>query len=226
MSNHRAIRSSIQAGAVSQDIAGQTLADLADRGQQERLDFMVRSLRAPQQRPAPALQAALASVHAVARFQTTASVTAVASGSAQLLPASDFATRDGRPGPGRMFRLDNQVGQLLANTINTVSALTPVLIDYDHATLHSKDTGRPAPAAGWIKAAEWRPGRGLFALVDWTPPAAQLIAAAEYRYISPVITYGPGDRITGIPLAALTNFPAILGMAPVGLDLPARPVSS
>ena len=73
------------------------------------------------------------------------------------------------------------------------------------------------PAAGWINPrslvwVESGPEPGLYAEVKWTAKAAEMIAADQYRYLSPVFTY---DKTTGEPSdllnVALTNFPAIDG---------------
>ena len=85
-------------------------------------------------------------------------------------------------------------------------------LDYEHQTLHAASNGKPAPAAGWIKQLIWRAGSGLFAAVEWTAAASAAIKAKEYRYISPVFA-SVGKRITSLMPSALTNNPALVGMA-------------
>ena len=137
-------------------------------------------------------------------------------GVAQLLPAGDFSTRDGRPGPGRKWKLDDVRGRMIAAALAATALATPVVIDYEHQTLHKEANGKPAPAAGWIKGASWIDGEGLSATVDWTPRAKAAIDAGEYRYISPVILFDEEtEEVKGVALAALTNYPAIVGMSPV-----------
>jgi phage I-like protein len=134
-------------------------------------------------------------------------------GEAQLLPAGEFAARDGRPGPGKVWRIDDAAGQALAAKLSAVAAKTPVVIDYDHQTLYVAMHGQKAPAAGWINSARWVDGAGLFAEVEWTAAAAQDIEKREYRYISPVISYEEETgRVVAVELAALVNFPALTGM--------------
>jgi len=138
-----------------------------------------------------------------------------AGGLVQLLPFGEFAARDGRPGPGRSWRLDNVRGVQLAADMNTVAALTPIVVDYDHQTLWAPFTGAKAPAAGWIRggSVEWRANEGLFARVDWTAAAAKLISDQEYRFISPVIEADDETgEIVAVHMAALVNHPALLGM--------------
>jgi phage I-like protein len=143
-------------------------------------------------------------------------------GQAQLLPAGEFAARDGRPGRGRKWRVTDAQGEALAAAINAVATLTPIVIDYEHQTLRAEANGREAPAAGWIHAVEWRSGEGLFARVEWTQPAKARIESGEYRYISPVITSDEAGTVTGVHMAALVNHPALLGMAPVLAQLSAQ----
>jgi phage I-like protein len=134
-------------------------------------------------------------------------------GRAQLLPASEFASRDGRPGPGKTWKLTDTQGLALAAKINAIARLTPIVIDYDHQTITAPSTGAKAPAAGWIEKVEWLSGQGLFATVKWTTLAGQYIAADEYKYLSPVIEYDEDSgEVTAVLMAALVNYPGILGM--------------
>jgi len=85
-----------------------------------------------------------------------------------------------------------------------------MVVDYEHQTL----TGEQSPAAGWIRALEWRGIDGLWAKVDWTDKAAAYIASGEYRYHSPVFVVREGDRkITKLYNVALTNQPRTIGIA-------------
>src|ERR1035441_3938689 len=95
-----------------------------------------------------------------------------------------------------------------------------VPIDYDHGIETAAGMGGPVPAAGWIKSIEDAPdAKGiLWGTVEWTPKAAEMIRAGEYKYISPVIDPGVRDNKTGQPQgwtltsAALTNTPVLQGM--------------
>lgn len=136
-------------------------------------------------------------------------------GEAQLLPFGSFAARDGRPGPGRKWKVSNEAGRALAAKLNAVASVTPVVIDYEHQTLLAQHNGKAAPAAGWIVGAEWRDGQGLFARVQWTAAARAQIEAGAYRYISPVIRFDGDGTVTEVQLAGITNHPALLGMAPL-----------
>lgn len=99
-------------------------------------------------------------------------------------------------------------------------AVDDLVIDYEHQTLYTETNGQPAPAAGWLKALEWREGDGLYAIdLRWTERAAAAIAAKEYRYISPVFEYDKKTgEVLGIRMAALTNHAGLDGLT----DLVAR----
>lgn len=129
----------------------------------------------------------------------------------QLLPAGDFSARDGRPTDAPHWRIDATLAQ---NLIAAAQARgTPYVIDYEHQTMLARQNGQPAPAAGWFSKLEWRDGVGLFATdVQWTDKAREMIAAKEYRFISPVIAYDKDGNVTALYMAAITNNPAIDGM--------------
>ena len=131
----------------------------------------------------------------------------------RLMPAGRFKAKDGRPaGLSQGWNLTDALAQKLIDAANRQN--DRFLIDYDHQTLHAKDHGGKAPAAGWFSRLEWRPGDGLYALgVEWTTAAQNAIDAKEYRYISPVLTYDAktGD-VTGLLMAAIVNYPALDGL--------------
>ncbi len=95
---------------------------------------------------------------------------------------------------------------------------TDLPLDYEHQTLggrFSSPTGQ-APAAGWIKRLSPEGGVGLIAEIEWTEQAKRMLAAKEYRYVSPVAIIRKSDRkLVAIHSVALTNKPAIVGMQPI-----------
>lgn len=130
----------------------------------------------------------------------------------QLTPAGVFRAIDGRPFNAPHWYIDSTVAD---GVIAAASArINPFVIDFDHQTLRAEKNGQPAPASGWFSRVEWREGEGLFGVgVEWTAAAQAMIDAGEYRYISPVISYDkPTGNVTGILMAALTNYAAIDGM--------------
>lgn len=140
----------------------------------------------------------------------------------QLLPAGEFRARDGRPAGIGAWKIDASIAQRVIALAGQRE--TPLVIDYEHQTLHAEQNGMPAPAAGWFKTLEWREGQGLYATdVEWTDKARAMIEAGEYKYISPVFSY---DKATGavreLLLAAVTNNPALDGMDAVAQRAAAR----
>jgi phage I-like protein len=102
-----------------------------------------------------------------------------------------------------------------------------VVIDYEHA---SEDPavalGQAVPAGGWVHALFMdRSGvkPKLIASVEWTPKAAQMIRAGEYRFFSPAIDWSATDKLTGEPQGAtltsgaLTNHPFLEELPPIEL---------
>ena len=153
----------------------------------------------------------------------SASLSLTAAAVVQLLPAGEFAARDGRPGPGKSWALTDAQGRQIAATLNAQSAKTRFLFDIDHQTIRAEANGQPAPAAGWATRFEWRPGQGLYALdATWTDQARGWIESGQYAYISPVITFDDAGTVTGVLMAAITNYPAVLGMDPLSAELSTR----
>lgn len=154
--------------------------------------------------------------HAIALAACSFALPALADGSntldIQLTPAGAFKSRDGRQMSVPHWYIDQAVaGRVIAAF---AARQNPAVVDYEHQTLRAEDNGQPAPAAAWMQSLSWREGSGLWATVELTARAAELIRNGEYRYVSPVLYY---DEKTGevlaIEMAALTNNPAIDGMA-------------
>ena len=114
------------------------------------------------------------------------------------------------------FVLDDESAQRAVEAFEAHGTDLP--IDYEHQTLggtYASPNGR-APAAGWIKRLVVEAGVGLLAEIEWTADAKAMVAAKEYRYLSPVAIIRKTDRkLVAIHSAALTNKPAIVGMKPI-----------
>lgn len=97
----------------------------------------------------------------------------------------------------------------------------PIPVDYEHASLYPN--GGPVPAAGFVQGMEVRDGN-LWARVEFTTRAADLIKGGEYRYCSGVFRWDAADRMTGevraciLDSIALTNRPFIDGQKPIALS--------
>ena len=141
-----------------------------------------------------------------------------AHGRIQLFPMGEFSARDGRPGTLKGVKVNTwKLDAALAAALvaRWQARETPLVVDYEHQTMHTAENGKPAPAAGWIESLE-AGADGLYATVKWTDAARALIQADEYRYISPVFTFDPKTgAVLELKSAALTNYPALDGMAAV-----------
>jgi len=133
----------------------------------------------------------------------------------QLMPAGLFRANDGRPAglPGWTLTASSAGAIINAATVQT----NDFVIDYEHQGMYASKNGLPAPAAGWFKRLEWRDGEGLFAVdVRWTARAQEMIAAREYRYISPIFSFDPKTGVvTRLFSAAITNTPALDGLTDI-----------
>lgn len=130
----------------------------------------------------------------------------------QLTPAGAFVPSDGREMRVPHWYIDAAVASRVI--ARQQARRNPLVLDYEHQTLNKESNGQPAPAAGWMLALEWREGSGLWATAELTERAAAHVQAGEYRYISPVFQYDPATgSVLAIEMAALTNTPAIDGMA-------------
>lgn len=137
--------------------------------------------------------------------------------SVQLMPAGEFRAADGRPQPWGTWKLTPERANQLVAQAN--ARVNQYVIDYEHQTQLADKNGQPAPAAGWFKTLEFRPGQGLYATdVQWTARAKDYLAGDEYKYISPVFEF---DKTTGEVLrllhVALVNDPGLDGMDEVTL---------
>jgi phage I-like protein len=129
----------------------------------------------------------------------------------RILPAGVFRAKDGRPANLPGWKIDAEIAQ---RVIAASASADEIVVDYEHQTINAQTNGQPAPAAGWFSRMVWREGLGLFAVdVKWTDKARAMIAAGEYRHISPVFPY---SAVTGevqkIVSLALTNNPALPGL--------------
>lgn len=135
---------------------------------------------------------------------------------------------DERYGDFALTRAD--LAQMLANFRDvTPKAPTKLPIDYNHGT-SKPTTAEAGKAAGWVSSLQLRAGGDeLWAEVEWTAPAADMIAAKEYQFVSPTFAYdykhSNGQALgTTLLAAAITNRPVLEGMAPLSLSHPAARV--
>ena len=121
------------------------------------------------------------------------------------------------------FTITDDTLKAMADNFGTIRPLPPteMVVDYEH--MGAFDPPQISPAAGWVKAVEQEKG-ALWASVQWTDKAAELIRSGEYKFISPewVMDYKSKDtgKSVGPCLLAmtLTNRPFFEGMEPVILS--------
>jgi phage I-like protein len=148
----------------------------------------------------------------------------VAGATIQIFPAGEFGAPRGalKGGMGPWRINSDDAARLIARVAERANDL---VVDFEHQSLLAASNGQPAPAAGWIApgALRWAVSAGLFAEVRWTERAAAMIAAGEYKYLSPVFTFDPQTgTVLDLLNVALTNNPAIDGMQPVMLAAASR----
>lgn len=137
----------------------------------------------------------------------------------RVIPAGRFRSADGsgRPAtPAEGWLLE--AGDAAALIARAKQRSDKKLIDYEHQSMRASEVA-PAPAAGWVAALEWRdpadgePG-GLYAVPEWTPRAAAMIADREYRYLSPLFSYDPATgRVLDLVSVGLVNQAGLDGLA-------------
>jgi len=101
------------------------------------------------------------------------------------------------------------------------------VIDYEHASETPEvAAGGAVPAAGWIKELEDGPDADgvQWGRADFTEKARAMIAAKEYKYLSPVIAWGARDKNSGEPQGitllcmALVNRPFLEALPAIQLS--------
>jgi hypothetical protein len=125
---------------------------------------------------------------------------------------------------GKFAITKDDLTQMLSNfrTI-TPKAPTKLPVDYDHLSMDPQKPG-DGMAAGWIADLQLREnGAELWALVEWTPSAADAIKSRQYQFVSPSFVkdyvYKDGNVIgTTLLAAAITNHPFLEGMAALTLS--------
>lgn len=92
------------------------------------------------------------------------------------------------------------------------------VIDYEHQT-EGGEFASPdgtAPAAGWVKGLINKGTDGLWAVVEWTERARELLSRREYRYFSPVFYVSKTERrLVELARIALTNAPRLNWIRPI-----------
>lgn len=121
--------------------------------------------------------------------------------------------------PSGPFTFDRNVFNRIV--ANFKAQKEPAPLTYEHPNYDGN--GQPIPAAGWIHALEVR-SSGLWAQVELTERAAEMVRKGEYRFCSVVVAFDSTDRVTGEEIGpelyeiGLTNQPFISGLQPIHLS--------
>ncbi|MFY5393628.1 phage protease [Acinetobacter baumannii] len=126
-----------------------------------------------------------------------------------LVPEGTFNGVDGRSFDAPHWILTPERGEQIVAALN--QRAVDMVIDYEHATLKAQETGEPAPASGWLKAASFSyiKGVGICSTnFKWLDKAKEHIEKEEYKYLSPVLFYTKNTgEVVGLHSVALTNTP-------------------
>lgn len=122
-----------------------------------------------------------------------------------LVPAGTFKGVDGR-GPYRVK--DGQA--VIRHSMQAGAGRLP--IDENHAIDLRAPKGEASPARGWIVELQER-AEGIFGRVEWTEDGRRMVAAKEYRGISPAISRKADGEIVAVLRASLTNTPNLTQLA-------------
>ena len=140
----------------------------------------------------------------------------------KIIPKGTFAPTDNRTDHGvPAWTLTAALAKELMASL--AAADTDIVVDYEHGSIKAAESGSPNPAAGWIERYEWDDSQGLMAAIKWTDDAAKMIADKAYRYLSPVLLYNAAGEVKGLHSVALTNTPALDGMALAALSKQINP---
>jgi phage I-like protein len=90
---------------------------------------------------------------------------------------------------------------------NSMSRLSRLVIDENHATDLAAPKGGASPAMGWMTGLSSKEDGSIWAEVEWTKRGEQAVLNREYSFISPVFLHDRQGEITVVLRAALTNSP-------------------
>jgi phage I-like protein len=117
----------------------------------------------------------------------------------ELVPAGDVISgRDGR----KWKKSDSQ--KIVKNSMSRLSRL---VIDENHATDLAAPKGGSSPAMGWMTNLRTGEDGSIWADVEWTARGKAAVLNKEYSFISPVFLHDDQGEITVVLRAGLTNSP-------------------
>ena len=127
----------------------------------------------------------------------------------QIAPVGEFvgSDRDGKP-VKESVTIDS-----LQNLLKNIDG--EVLVDFDHSSEHTTDTRAAAWATDFMVVENLGNSSGLYGRLKWTLEGREAVMGRKYRFLSPVWQLDDESHPTRLKSIALTNKPALKGIAPI-----------
>lgn len=127
----------------------------------------------------------------------------------QISPVGEFvgSDRDGKP-VKESVTIDS-----LQNLLKNIDG--EVLVDFDHSSEHTTDTRAAAWATDFMVVENLGNSSGLYGRLKWTLEGREAVMGRKYRFLSPVWQLDDESHPTRLKSIALTNKPALKGIAPI-----------
>lgn len=127
----------------------------------------------------------------------------------QISPVGEFvgSDRDGKP-VKESVTIDS-----LQNLLKNIDG--EVLVDFDHSSEHTTDTRAAAWATDFMVVENLGNSSGLYGRLKWTLEGREAVMGRKYRFLSPVWQLDDDSHPTRLKSIALTNKPALKGIAPI-----------
>jgi phage I-like protein len=123
----------------------------------------------------------------------------------RIFPAGPFETEKG------LFTFDAEAQATVMESYSRRQV--DLTMDYEHQALHEPPIEAPASCKSWVP--QIRNGELWATECKWTDRAYGYLLAGEYRYFSPAFSHDDDGRIKEVLNIALTNIPAMRGIAPL-----------
>lgn len=127
----------------------------------------------------------------------------------QISPVGEFvgSDRDGKP-VKESVTIDS-----LQNLLKNIDG--EILVDFDHSSEHTTDTRAAAWATDFMVVENLGNSSGLYGRLKWTLEGREAVMGRKYRFLSPVWQLDDESHPTRLKSIALTNKPALKGIAPI-----------
>lgn len=127
----------------------------------------------------------------------------------QIAPVGEFVGSDREGKPVKESVTIDSLQNLLKNIDGEV------LVDFDHSSEHTTDTRAAAWATDFMVVENLGNSSGLYGRLKWTLEGREAVMGRKYRFLSPVWQLDDESHPTRLKSIALTNKPALKGIAPI-----------